>query len=183
MRYYCYKFMGIILTVSWGVFPLAANADDFTFFEQKVRPVLAEHCYPCHSAEKQKSGLRLDHGAYVQQGGETGMVIEAGNPTASRLIEAIQYANVDLQMPPDGKLPEDAIAALEKWVRDGAQWPDEPKPAGTRSTARFPGTTGKIIRHGLGHWPERPTRLDGPLPRHVYVKRVYFCELGDVRSL
>src|SRR4051812_4918750 len=42
---------------------LAADPPDpkaETFFETKVRPVLAENCFKCHGDTKQKGGLRLD---------------------------------------------------------------------------------------------------------------------------
>lgn len=40
------------------------------FFEQKIRPILVQHCYGCHSAEAQdlQGGLRLDLRAGWQQG-------------------------------------------------------------------------------------------------------------------
>jgi len=101
-------------------------AADLEHFERYVRPVLATHCFKCHGPERQKSGLRLDHGSVIALGGDTGAVLEPGNPDASRLVEAVRYDNVDLQMPPKGKLDDAEIAAIEEWVRRGAPWPDEP---------------------------------------------------------
>jgi hypothetical protein len=92
-------------------------------FENHVRPILAEHCYSCHGPGKQKSGLRLDMPTAVQEGGANGLVIVPGNPDGSRLIEAIRYTDDELQMPPTSKLPDDAIAHIEKWVALGAPWP------------------------------------------------------------
>jgi len=96
------------------------------FFEKKIRPVFAEHCYSCHSdkAEKVKGGLRLDSRAALLKGGDTGPVIVPGDPEASLLIKAVRYDDEDLQMPPKNKkLSADEIAALEAWVKMGAPDP------------------------------------------------------------
>src|SRR4051794_4991222 len=83
--------------------------ENIEFFEKKVRPVLAERCYKCHSSksEKLKGGLFLDSREGVLKGGENGPILIPGAPAKSKLIEAIQYQNPDLQMPPKGKLPDD----------------------------------------------------------------------------
>jgi hypothetical protein len=95
------------------------------FFERKVRPVLVEHCYECHSADAKQleGGLLLDSRAGVIKGGDTGPVITPGDPEASLLVQAIRYTDANLSMPPSGKLPPLAIADLEKWVRMGAPDP------------------------------------------------------------
>src|SRR5580704_14613869 len=81
------------------------------FFESKIRPVLADNCYKCHStqAEKDKAGLLLDTREGVLKGGDDGPVIVPGNPDASMLIKAFRYIDPDMQMPKDKKLPDDAI--------------------------------------------------------------------------
>src|SRR3954471_11865840 len=87
------------LTLSLAV-ATAARADDASdFFEKKVRPVLVEHCYKCHSAEskKLKGDLRLDTQEGLLKGGTEGAVVVAGDPDKSRLIEAIRYTNPQLQ--------------------------------------------------------------------------------------
>ncbi len=110
----------------------ALAADDaerakLEFFEKEIRPLLATHCYECHSEKKQKSGLRLDHIADILRGGETGPAIVRGDVEKSLLIEAVRYKNEDLQMPPSdkGQLSLEEIARLEKWVAFGAPWPAE----------------------------------------------------------
>jgi hypothetical protein len=96
------------------------------FFENKIRPVLANHCYKCHSqkAEKVKGGLTLDTREGVLAGGNSGPVIVPGNPDKSPLIAAVRYTNPDLQMPPKGeKLSEAQVADLVAWVKMGAPDP------------------------------------------------------------
>jgi hypothetical protein len=96
------------------------------FFESKVRPVLAEHCYKCHSAkaEKVKGGLRLDSRDALLAGGNSGPAIVPGDPEKSLLIKAVGYGDPDLQMPPKGeKLSDTHVANLVAWVKMGAPDP------------------------------------------------------------
>ncbi|HXT58168.1 MAG TPA: c-type cytochrome domain-containing protein, partial [Pirellulales bacterium] len=87
----------------------AIRADDagIDFFEKKIRPLLVEHCYGCHSASAKKlgGGLLLDHRKGLLRGGDSGAAIEPGKPEASLLITAVRYADDAVQMPPKGKLP------------------------------------------------------------------------------
>ncbi|GMV93874.1 MAG: hypothetical protein AMXMBFR82_36520 [Candidatus Hydrogenedentota bacterium] len=94
-----------------------------TLFQENVQPVFAEHCYSCHGPDKQKGGLRLDVPTAIEVGGAHGAVVMPGDPENSRLVEAIRYANPDLQMPPKAPLPDDAVAAIEQWIASGAPWP------------------------------------------------------------
>ncbi|WP_395716675.1 PSD1 and planctomycete cytochrome C domain-containing protein [Prosthecobacter sp.] len=105
---------------------LPAAAQDHAFFESKVRPVLVEHCYECHSGEKTKGGLALDTKQGWLKGGDSGPAIIPGKPDDSLLIKAVRYHDEDLSMPPQkmgGKLAEEDIAALTEWVRLGAPDP------------------------------------------------------------
>ncbi len=113
--------------------------DQMDFFENKIRPVLADHCYKCHStlAEKVKGDLLLDSRDALLKGGESGPVIVPGNPDASLLIQAIRYTNTDLQMPKDKKLADDEIADLEAWVKMGRRTRAPPPPTcGNSPTTR-----------------------------------------------
>jgi len=93
----------------------AAMADDTEFFEKKIRPLLVENCYKCHSAssEKLKGGFRLDSKELALKGGESGkLAIVPGEAEKSLLIEAVRYTNTDLQMPPKKKLSQQQIDDL-----------------------------------------------------------------------
>jgi hypothetical protein len=103
---------------------------DLEFFEAKVRPILVESCYKCHSVEsgKSKGDLRLDSRDSLLRGGATGAVIVPGKPDDSLFIKAIRHtADDDLKMPPpdegEEKLSDEKIAALEEWIRRGAPDP------------------------------------------------------------
>ncbi len=91
------RFFALILLTALPAAAAEFAPADLEFFEKKIRPVLAEHCYKCHSAKskKLKAGLRLDHRAGVLKGGDTGPAIANGKPADSLLIEAIGYDNVD----------------------------------------------------------------------------------------
>lgn len=106
------------------------------FFEQKIRPVLVQHCYACHSADardkkKLRGGLYLDVAAGLLTGGDTGPALVKGKAAESLLIKALKYDG--LEMPPSGKLPDTVIADFTAWIDAGASDPrqgDQPvKPA------------------------------------------------------
>jgi Protein of unknown function (DUF1553)/Protein of unknown function (DUF1549)/Planctomycete cytochrome C len=96
------------------------------FFEKKIRPVLIENCYQCHSTQSRKpqGGLLLDSRAAILKGGMSGQpAVVPGDPDKSLLIRAIRYTDLKLQMPPGGKLPDHVIRDFEEWVKMGAPDP------------------------------------------------------------
>src|SRR5947208_3135635 len=128
--------LSIGLVLVGGIPARVAAAEDFDFFEKKIRPVLVERCYKCHSVQsaKLKGGLLLDSREGVLKGGENGPVLVPGDPDKSRLIEAERYKTYDLQMPPKEKLSDEQIADLVAWVKMGA--PDPRAGAGVVIDAR-----------------------------------------------
>jgi cytochrome c553 len=123
-----------ILCLVWpaGVWAALEQSDaaGLDFFEKKIRPVLAEKCYKCHSAdaEKIKGGLLLDTREGIRRGGDDGPAVVPGKLEESLLIDAIRYQHKDTAMPPaksGGKLPDAVIRDFEKWVQMGAPDPRE----------------------------------------------------------
>jgi hypothetical protein len=105
-------------------------AEQLQFFEGKIRPILADKCYKCHSIEagKSKGKLTLDTREGLLKGGETGPGVKPGDPDGSILIKAVLYTDSDLQMPPKGeKLSDAEIADLVAWVKMGAPDPRKGK--------------------------------------------------------
>jgi hypothetical protein len=102
----------------------AADKDE-AFFEKKIRPVLVEHCYKCHSAEHRatKGGLRVDSRDALRKGGDSGPAVVPKDLDESLLIAAVRYDDDNLKMPPKGKLPAAVIADFEKWITLGAPDP------------------------------------------------------------
>jgi hypothetical protein len=116
----------LILLFSCAVFAAAAQTSSSDFFEKKIRPMFAEHCYDCHSAtaKKVKGGLKLDTPEAISKGGESGALFVSGDPEKSLLVKAVRYIDPDLQMPPkDKKLSSEQIATIEQWVKIGAPMP------------------------------------------------------------
>ncbi len=103
------------------------NAEQLAFFEQKIRPVLVEHCYGCHSekAEKLKGNLYLDSKAGWEKGGDYGEpAIVPGKPDESLLIKSLNHLEPGLEMPPNKpKLPEAVVADFVTWIKMGAPDP------------------------------------------------------------
>lgn len=107
------------LLAALGLTRAADEPAGVEFFEKKVRPILVEHCYKCHSTEakKPKGGLFVDGREALLKGGDNGAALVPGEPDKSRMIEAVLYKNVDLRMPPKGKLSDAALADLSAWAR------------------------------------------------------------------
>src|SRR5260221_4681106 len=143
------------LTAGPASVPAAAE-----FFEKRIRPLLAEHCYQCHSAEseKLKGKLMLDSQEGLLKGGETGPAVVPGDPERSLLIKAVRYTYKDLQMPPKNKkLFGRQISDLAAWVKMGAPWPAEDKAQSPRSKRGGVVNTDKDRAHfGLQTVPRAP---------------------------
>jgi len=96
--------------------PVLAQTQDAAFFEAKIRPVLAENCYRCHSATMvaPKGGIILD----TKEGLHS--VVVPGKPAESRLMEVLSYEDPVVQMPPPGKLTDAVLADFTQWIAAGA---------------------------------------------------------------
>ncbi|WP_235935387.1 PSD1 and planctomycete cytochrome C domain-containing protein [Candidatus Laterigemmans baculatus] len=107
---------------------IAADRQEEAFFESRVRPLLVEHCYDCHSLELGDSSgdLRLDDAAATRRGGSRGPAVVPGDEQQSLLLTAVKYDSPDLQMPPEGKLADEEIEVLRQWIASGAYDPREP---------------------------------------------------------
>src|SRR3954464_4601842 len=114
------RITAIILSGALATAAAASAAEDFTpeqkdFFDKKIKPILTDKCYKCHSNEagKSKGGLLLDSREACLKGGDTGAAVVPGDVSKSLLITAVSYKDKDLQMPPKGEKLDDAqIAAL-----------------------------------------------------------------------
>ncbi len=151
--------LAVALPLLWAA--SRATADDFEFFESRIRPILAEQCYECHSSQskKLKGNLRLDTREGFLKGGDSGPLMVHGDPDQSLLYQAIHFQNPDRQMPPKGKLSEAEIADVATWIKAGAPYPGGPETEPDRpleETASDP----SIARP---HWAFRP-RQDPPVP-------------------
>lgn len=135
-------------------------ADENHFFESKIRPILSEKCYECHSSKssKIKGGLRLDHIELILQGGDSGPAIVQGNPEESLLVQAIRYDDQDFHMPPKEKLPKQVVQDFERWISEGATWPDESVPTLSSSNKR---KSFNLEKRKNSHWCWQPINPPG----------------------
>jgi hypothetical protein len=125
------------------------DAKGVEFFEKKIRPILANTCYQCHSrqSKKVKGGLLLDSHEGLLKGGDSGPIFVTGDPDKSLLIKAVRYKDQDLRMPPDGKkLTGAQVADLEAWVKMGAPLPG----AGAQED--------RITASARTHWAFQPVK-------------------------
>lgn len=140
-----------------GFYPMA-HASDVAHFESKIRPVLIESCYECHSVEsgKAKGGLRLDDREAVLRGGDSGPALVPGKPEESLLLAAIRHSDPDLEMPPRKDRLSDAILKdFEEWIADGAVDPRE-------SANGKDGRTGDDFESRKQHWSFRAPVAPAP---------------------
>jgi hypothetical protein len=134
------------------------SSRDLGFFEKKIRPLLVKHCYECHGGGTMvEANLRLDSREGWLHGGDTGPAIVPGEPEESLLMRAIRYGG-DFEMPPKGKLPDEAIKLFEEWIARGA-----PAPKGTGERVTRPETID--LNAGRQFWAYRPvTNPSVPTP-------------------
>jgi hypothetical protein len=196
------------LVVAFSTAHFAAADDASDFFETKIRPVLQQHCYECHSADaaktkKLKGALLLDTREGTRRGGETGPAVVPNDVAKSLLVGALRHES--FEMPPSGKLPEKVIADFVKWVEMGAPDPRDgttASPAGgpidfaaARAThwafqpprkvaapdvsaARAAWPRGDIDRFVLARLEAEGIAPAGPADRRDLLRRVYFGLIG-----
>ena len=127
----------------------AFPAQDLSFFETSVRPILRDNCLACHNAKLRTSELSLESRHTTLAGGNRGPAVKPGDPAASLLIEAVTQHG-DLKMPPPGRLRDEQIATLRRWIELGVPWPESAQAQRTdRST--------------WNHWAAQPPQRH-PLP-------------------
>jgi hypothetical protein len=146
-----------LLLITPASFARAQDARDLDFFESKVRPILVEHCYRCHSAEAERlrGSLHLDTKEGWQKGGDSGPAIVPGDPENSLLVEAVKYEDPAVQMPPKGKLPDAAIDVLVEWVKRGAPDPRTAAPKAAQKKTID-------VEAGKRHWAFQPLKVVSP---------------------
>jgi mono/diheme cytochrome c family protein len=126
--------LGLTL-VAIVVVPCCLHAAGDDLFENKVRPVLRQHCFACHGEKRAGGGLRLHTRTAMLKGGDNGPAVVLGDPDKSLLIQVLSHEG-KIKMPPSGVLKEQEIADFSAWIKQGAPWPDAPAAPPTKSEAR-----------------------------------------------
>lgn len=141
----------------------AATPGQIEFFESRIRPVLAQECYECHSESgKRKGGLLLDSRPGWQEGGDSGPAIVPGDAAASLLLQSIRHAHSDLQMPKNGaKLDDGIIADFERWIAEGA--PDPRDTAPTPEQLRADTDWNAVLQRRKQWWCFQPLQTPPPV--------------------
>ncbi len=181
------------------------SSEAVAFFESKIRPLLIEHCYECHShqADASEGELYVDSRAGLRRGGTRGAAIVDTDRSKSLLLRAVEYADDDMQMPPEGKLDDEAIANLRSWIEMGA-----PDPRVIEQDASHQPSVSPMDIDPKSHWAfvapvspvpppqhdprshdviddfasqratEKGVTLAEPAPRETLIRRVYFDLTG-----
>jgi hypothetical protein len=142
-------FISLTGAISVGSFLVTtAGAEGIEFFESKVRPLLAENCYDCHSGDvsEAKAHLLLDSSDGWKIGGESGPAIIPGRPDESLVMKAVGHQDPDLQMPPKYRLQDTEIETLRQWILAGA-----PDPRDSRGLTRY-AKKGIDLEEGRKFW-------------------------------
>ena len=123
-------------------------------YARDIEPILHQRCYLCHGSQQQMAGLRFDSREAALKGGDTGVVIVPGDPSASKVIARITSSDDGFRMPPGGEaLGMKEISALREWIASGAPWPD---------AHAEPGASGPSRAAGGSHWAFQPVRRPEP---------------------
>ena len=133
------------------------TTEQIQFFESKIRPVLIDACYECHSSEggRVKGGLALDSREGLRLGGDSGVAIEPGNADDSLLWISLTHTDPDYEMPPKKKMPDEVVADFKKWIDMGAPDP--------RSNETFVVKSEIDIEEGKKFWSfQKPARTKLP---------------------
>jgi hypothetical protein len=116
--------LSFLATLSGRAGTAETDSKGIEFFETRIRPVLVNHCYQCHSAKtpKLKGGLLLDTRDGLRNGGDSGPAIVPGKPEESLLVKTLRHGD-KIKMPPKNPLPPTVVADFEKWIAQGAPDP------------------------------------------------------------
>ena len=90
-------------------------------FDRHIAPLIAQNCLSCHSGSEPKGKLDLSSRETAMAGGDSGVVISAGNPEGSVLWENIEAD----AMPPKKPLSATDKARFKTWISQGAKWGTE----------------------------------------------------------
>ena len=135
MRFFAVSasFFACLAQSSYAQSTAAASPD---FFETKIRPILANNCFGCHT-NSALGGLRLDSLEAMKKGGAHGSALTPGDPEKSSLIARVKATDDNLRMPKGGKLKQAQIDDLEAWVKAGAVWPASAAPVSSNKDGKY----------------------------------------------
>ena len=139
---------------------VTADDADTDFFENRIRPVLAQHCYNCHSqrANTLQGGLFVDSLDGLLKGGDSGPALINGKADESLLISALKHDS--FKMPPKGKLADKVIDDFRMWINTGTKIPKAFKTNGAVTAATI------NWESAFKHWAYQPLSESRPPAVH-----------------
>ena len=134
-----------------------ATSQQIDFFEKKIRPILVNNCYACHSADTKPAGnLRVDDRTGIFRGGQSGPAVVPGDPGKTVLIQRVSNRDPKKRMPKEGQpLTDRQIADLTAWIKDGAAWPVE------KTAIQSAASSAMYQRLRQHHWSLQPLSRPG----------------------
>ena len=176
-----------LLVAAIAMMTVPCSADERSdFFETQIRPLLVNECSQCHGTKKQRGNLRIDSLSGLLDGGDSGPAIDRGRPDASLLLRAVRRDG-DLAMPPDKPLTKHQIEAINKWISDGAYWPESSRALRSRDDdsvkkhwAFQPINRTQVPQH-LGAWARTP--IDAYILRKLRQKNLRPASSANRRTL
>ena len=161
----------VLLIAIGGLVPLASpgasESEGVDFFRKEVKPILESNCFKCHGGiddkghPKVRGGLQLISRKGLLMGGDHGSAINEAEPAKSLLLEVLSYGNEELQMPPRGKLPEEDLAKIARWVEMGAPWTPEDADVLVEVHDPLAGVT-VVNEKTKAHWSYKPMQRVEP---------------------
>ena len=90
-------------------------------FVSHVAPILLENCATCHIARNPRANFSMANFAAILRGGNGGKVFVPGNSATSEIVLRLNGVERSV-MPPSGKLDDELIERVAKWIDDGAKF-------------------------------------------------------------
>jgi hypothetical protein len=192
MRWTLTSLLFVFASTAFAVEP---TPEAITFFENKVRPILVEHCNRCHGEKKQQGELRLDTAEGLAKGADGVAVVIPGDPDKSKLIQSVRRMG-DYAMPPDKPLAKEQVETLVTWVKTGAAFPKGGSKTQTPATNAANHWAFQPIRDGVVPTPKRDVgenaidkfiqakletsglTLNAPATKDVLIRRAYYDLIG-----
>lgn len=160
------------------------DSEAVEIFEKKVRPILVDNCYDCHSADsKQAGGLRVDDREAILKGGDTGPAVVPGDPAKSLILQRLHPADPKRRMPKNSDpLTNEQIAILTAWIKEGAVWSDQyTSIAVTRSDQPKGAPTVLRVTDGANPPPADQVEFFEKKIRPIFAAHCYNCHSADTK--
>lgn len=166
------------------IFPRASAVD----FEKDVKPVLERRCAKCHAYGERKGGLSMETRESLLKGGEDGKVVEAGKTTGSLFLDLLVEKDSADRMPQKAdKMPDDEIALLQAWVKEGLPWDEgfafrHPKALMAPRVVQVPPARGEmknpVDRLLKPYFVKQGVKHSKPVDDRVFLRRAYLDLIG-----